>query len=124
MTQEIYINIWQKYLPVIRIVMKRSVAADQVLKLNAQDFERLGLTRKAGYKFSLGISNGKLTNVIVDFPFAASLGQVLVEDETVRNLSQNCSFTLSLSARFELSVSRVALSEDAPATVSDTNSQS
>ncbi|TCJ13592.1 hypothetical protein EPD60_12400 [Flaviaesturariibacter flavus] len=119
MTQEMYINIWQKYLPVIRIVMKRALAGDQVLKLNVQDFERLGLTRKAGYKFSLGVSNGKLTNVIVDFPFAAALGQVLVEDETVRTISANCAYTLSLSPRFELSVSRVALNEDAP--VSDSN---
>lgn len=30
-----YTTVWSKYLPIIRIVMKRSLAAEQVLALNA-----------------------------------------------------------------------------------------
>jgi len=41
-----YTNIWTKYLPIIRIVMKRSLTAEQTLVLNAPDFERAGMKRK------------------------------------------------------------------------------
>ena len=43
-----YTNVWAKYLPIIRIVMKRSLAAEQILALNAPDFERVGMKRKSG----------------------------------------------------------------------------
>ncbi|RYD93017.1 MAG: hypothetical protein EOP50_11810, partial [Sphingobacteriales bacterium] len=72
MKQYNYEVVWQKYLPVIRIVMKRALTGAQVLKLNAPDFERIGLTRKSGYKFDMKLRNGKLADVIIDHPLAAS----------------------------------------------------
>ena len=35
-----YTQIWNKYLPIIRILLKRSTGSDQTLNLNATDFER------------------------------------------------------------------------------------
>ena len=32
-----YSNVWAKYLPVIRIFLKRSLASEQVLALNVED---------------------------------------------------------------------------------------
>jgi hypothetical protein len=68
-----YTTVWSKYLPIIRIVMKRSLAAEQVLALNAADFERAGMKRKSGYKFSFGLRKGKSKNVIVDLPWHQAL---------------------------------------------------
>ncbi|RYY93990.1 MAG: hypothetical protein EOO11_18765 [Chitinophagaceae bacterium] len=102
-----YQQVWQRYLPVIRIVMKRALSSDQVLPLNAPDFERLGLTRKSGYKFEIGLANGKLRNVIVDVPLAAALAQVLLEDAAVQAIIQEREFVFSLSPRFELSIRHI-----------------
>ena len=37
-----YNHIWKKYLPIIKILLKKSVAEEQVLALNRVDFERAG----------------------------------------------------------------------------------
>ncbi|TCZ74076.1 hypothetical protein [Flaviaesturariibacter aridisoli] len=99
-----YEIVWQKYLPVIRIVMKRALTGSQVLKLNANDFERIGLTRKSGYKFDIRICNGKTTEVIIDHPLASSLAQVLLNDSAVGTLISDREFELSLSSRYELTI--------------------
>lgn len=99
-----YTNVWAKYLPIIRIVMKRSLAAEQMLALNAGDFERAGMKRKSGYKFSFGLKEGKVKNVIIDLPLASSLATVLLEDERINELTQTNEFYLTLSPKYELTI--------------------
>ena len=48
-----YNHIWKKYLPIIKILLKKSISEDQILDLNRIDFERAGTGRKAGYKFKI-----------------------------------------------------------------------
>lgn len=102
-----YTNVWSKYLPIIRIVMKRSLAAEQILALNASDFERAGMKRKSGYKFSFGLKEGKLKNVIIDLPLASSLVAVLLEDKAVRELIQTNEFHIALSPKYELTIRHI-----------------
>jgi hypothetical protein len=65
----VYTYIWNKYFPVIRVLMKRSADTEQTLELNRIDFERSGKGRKAVYKFNIEFTNGKLTGMIRDnFP--------------------------------------------------------
>lgn len=106
-----YTNVWSKYLPIIRIVMKRSLAGEQVLALNAPDFERAGMKRKSGYKFSFGLKNGKLKNIIIDLPLASGLASVLLEDRAVKELIQANEFSISLSPNYELRIKNVPQTE-------------
>ena len=108
-----YTNIWSKYLPIIRIVMKRSLAAEQNLKLNAPDFERAGMKRKSGYKFSFGLKEGKLKNVIIDLPLSSSLASVLLEDSAVKELIETNEFHLSFSSKYELNIRHIPQPEAA-----------
>lgn len=101
-------NVWLKYLPVIRIVMKRSLNAEQVLPLNAPDFERAGMSRKAGYRFSFALRDGKLKNVIIDRPLASSLVTALLEDDAARALIEKNAFQFSLSPKYELTITHIA----------------
>jgi len=102
-----YTNVWSKYLPIIRIVMKRSLAAEQILALNAPDFERAGMKRKSGYKFHFSLKEGKLKNVIIDLPLASSLATVLLEDEVVNRLIETNEFYISLSPKYELTIRHI-----------------
>lgn len=102
-----YTNVWSKYLPIIRIVMKRSMTTEQIVALNAPDFERAGMKRKSGYKFSFGLKNGKLKNVIIDLPLASSLASVLLEDKAVNELIQTSEFFFSLSPKYELTIRHI-----------------
>jgi hypothetical protein len=92
--------------------MKRSLVAEQVLALNAPDFERAGMKRKSGYKFSFGLKDGKLKNVIIDVPLASSLATVLLEDKVVSELIQTKEFFLSLSPKYELTIRNVPHPEE------------
>lgn len=107
-----YTNVWPKYLPIIRIVMKRSLVAEQVLNLNAPDFERAGMKRKSGYKFSFGLKNGKLKNVIIDLPLASSLAATLIEDKAINELIQTNEFHIELSPKYELTIRHIPHPEE------------
>lgn len=102
-----YNHIWKKYLPIIRILMKRSISEDQVLDLNRIDFERAGTGRKAGYKFKIEFSDGKVGNVISSSELAMHLAQVMLEDESARQIISEGNFEMSLNTKFQLTIKHV-----------------
>jgi hypothetical protein len=99
-----YTHIWLKYLPIIKILMKRSATGDQTLDLNRIDFERAGTGRKAGYKFTIEFTNGRVANVISNSPLAPDLATVLLQDDVVKTLVSTNNFQVSLNTRFQLSI--------------------
>ena len=102
-----YKTVWAKYLPIIRIVLKRALTAEQILALNIPDFERAGMTRKSGYKFLIKFKEGKPSNVIVDFPLASSLTSTLLEDKVIQELLAVNEFHISLNPKFELTIKHI-----------------
>jgi len=111
-----YTHIWLKYLPIIKILMKRSANGDQTLDLNRIDFERAGTGRKAGYKFTIEFTNGRVANVISNSPLAPDLATVLLQDDVVKTILSNNNFQVSLNTRFQLSIKNCS---PQPATESD-----
>ncbi len=103
-----YNHIWKKYLPIIKILMKKSVSEEQVLNLNRVDFERAGTGRKAGYKFNIEFTDGKVGNVISGSPLAMHLAQVALEDEAIRQILSEHNFEISLNTKFQLSIKNIS----------------
>ncbi|MEO7312166.1 MAG: hypothetical protein ABIX01_17315 [Chitinophagaceae bacterium] len=97
-----YTSVWRKYLPIIKILLKRSANSDQVLDLNRVDFERAGSGRKAGYKFTIELNNGKVRNVISGSPLALNLATVLLEDDANADILSNNHFEITLNTKFQL----------------------
>lgn len=97
-----YTSIWRKYLPIIKILLKRSATADQVLDLNRVDFERAGSGRKAGYKFTIEMNNGKVRNVISGSPLALNLATVLLEDDANADILKDNHYEIALNTKFQL----------------------
>lgn len=102
-----YIHVWTKYLPIIRILMKRSAGGEQKLDLNRIDFERAGSARKSGYKFNIDITNGTVSNIISGSPMALDLATVLLGDQVVKGLFSENDFVVSLNTKFQLMIRRV-----------------
>ena len=103
-----YHHIWKKYLPIIRILMKKSAGSEQVLDLNKVDFEKAGTARKAGYKFSIHFDEGKVANVISGSSLATHLAAVMLEDEgAVAILSEN-NFVVTFNTKFQLIIKNTA----------------
>lgn len=104
-----YNHIWKKYLPIIKILMKKSVLGeDQVLALNRIDFERAGTGRKAGYKFKIEFTDGKVGNVISGSTLAMHLAQVILEDDAAKQILIEHNFEVSLNTKFQLLIKNVA----------------
>ncbi len=99
-----YTHIWNKYLPIIRILLKRSANGEQVLDLNRIDFERAGTGRKAGYKFTIELVNARVGNVISSSPLALDLAAVLLQDEVIKSVIANGKYMVSLNTKFQLSI--------------------
>ena len=99
-----YTYIWNKYLPVIRILLKKSAAGDQLLSLNREDFERAGTGRKAGYKFVIAFKDGKVSNVISGSELASHLAVAMLEDDATRAVLRSGQFEVILNTKFQLTI--------------------
>lgn len=99
-----YTPVWNKYLPVIRILMKKSLVKEQALDMNSIDFLKYGASRKAGYKFKLLISKGRVENVVNTVSMGKELASVLLEDPVVKELAMRNDFDISMNAKFQLSI--------------------
>lgn len=97
-----YNHIWKKYLPIIKILLKKSLNEEQILDLNRIDFERAGTARKAGYKFKIEFIDGKVGNVISGSTLAMQLAQVILEDDSVKEILHEHNFQVNLNTRFQL----------------------
>ena len=125
-----YTQVWTKYLPIIRILLKRSATAEQTLDMNRIDFERAGSGRKAGYKFIIEFRKGRVSNLISSSPLASNLAAVLLQDPVVKDLFLKVDYDISLNTRFQLHIKNLsaeqgALQEvDSASSGSDTNEES
>ncbi|HEV2832953.1 MAG TPA: hypothetical protein VGW31_13315 [Hanamia sp.] len=103
-----YNHIWKKYLPIVKILMKKAITEDQVLDLNRVDFERAGTGRKAGYKFTIELTEGKVGNVISGSELAMHLAQVILEDDAARQIMADNNYEISLNTKFQLSIKHIS----------------
>ena|SRR5690242_12470138 len=106
-----YTYIWNKYFPVIRILMKRSTNAEQMLELNRIDFERSGKGRKAVLKFEIAFIDEKPTGMIRDNQLAQSLASMLMEDDTTKELLLQNNYEFSFDTKFQLHIKSIKKQE-------------
>jgi hypothetical protein len=105
-------NVWSKYIPIIRILLKKAKTADQTLELNIPDFERAGIARKSGYKFDVKFSKGKVSNVIIASPLASTLAADMLADETIKRIFTEGEYEISLNTKFQLSLKCLSRNEE------------
>jgi len=104
MEQRTYLQTWKKYLPVIRLHLKRSLNEEQSFKLNITDFESAGDRGKSGYTFNLQMENGKPTNNISGSAVARDLYEALKADEATKAILQGRSVKISVGKSFMLNI--------------------
>lgn len=100
----LYVHVWTKYLPIIKILMKKSFAGNQTLDLNRIDFEKAGSGRKAGYKFTIELVNGRVSNIISGSALASDLAAVLMNDPASKAILATSKMSISLNTKFQLSI--------------------
>jgi hypothetical protein len=101
-----YTYTWKKYLPVIRLLLKRSAGTEQSVALNRTDFEKTTKLRKPACSFSVEIIRGRLGPLDKSVP-ARDLVGILQEDDTARSLMSQYQYAISLNSDFLLSIKNI-----------------
>jgi hypothetical protein len=104
MEERKYLTTWRRYIPVIRLHLKRSLVEDQNFKLNITDFESAGDRGKSGYTFNLTMENGKVTNNISGSAVARDLYEALKTDEASKAMLMDKNIKISVGKSFVLSI--------------------
>jgi len=104
MEERKYLQTWKKYIPVIRLHLKKSLTEEQQFRLNITDFESAGDRGKSGYTFNLQLENGKVTNNISGSAVARDLYESLKNDEIIKGFLQERSVKISVGKSFILSI--------------------
>lgn len=107
---------WNKYLPIIKILMKRSVSgSSQTLDMNKTDFERAAGGRKAKFTFNVTLHKGRIQNAASPPPVVKELATILQEDQMTRLLVRQYDYDFSMNAAFQLTIKNVADTTAEPA---------
>ncbi len=112
--QGAYTQLWRKYLPVIRLLLKKTENSDQKLQLYKHEFEKTGAKNKLGYVFSLEITNGKAIKNTAKIAVSYDLLTVLNENDLVAawlkgkiikiTVARSCELTLNQTIKEEIKV--------------------
>jgi hypothetical protein len=106
-----YTQVWTKFLPVIRIMLKRAVASPQVLKLNRTDFDKAGGGKKVGFRFTVELKGSKVQNKVVS-PIAKDLITAIQQDPATTEILAGKLYELDLNPKCELSIRYTSVNAD------------
>jgi hypothetical protein len=113
-----HVHAWKKYLPVIRILLKRAVTAEQVFSLDRIDFERMAKSHKPLCSFSLELNKGRVSPLGPPVT-GKNLVDLLMDDPVSRDIIRHNHFAISLNSKFNLMIKNLSPVETAPAPVED-----
>jgi len=106
-----FVQLWNKYLPVIRILLKKSASGEQTLTLNKTDFERAAGGKKLKHTFKIFIRYNKLENAPKQSLLVKQLATTLAEDEATKQLMKQYEYNIILNSNFQLTIKNCNPSE-------------
>lgn len=77
------------------------------MSLNREDFERAGTGRKAGYKFTIEFTDGRVSNVISGSDLASHLAAAMLEDAATKAVLLTGHFQVILNTKFQITVKNI-----------------
>ena len=96
---------WKKYLPVIAILLKRSIKSEQSLKLDEADFTRAAGGKKLKYSFNnVKLINGRTEIDARLSPMAKEFVVALLNSDMIKLLIKNQQLEFELSSDFYLAI--------------------
>ena len=99
-----FLQTWNKYLPVIKILLKRSVQGEQKLDMNSIDFQKAAGGRKVKYAFKIMLTNGRIQNTDNPSLLAKSLVDALQQDEITRAFIKQSDLFFAMNNSFQLQI--------------------
>ena len=97
---------WKKYLPVIRLLLKRAATGVQTVKLDSMDFNRGGAKTKPSHSFKIDLQRGRILTISPSLA-ARDLFDILSEDDVTRVFIRQNKYEISLNSAFELKIEKI-----------------
>jgi hypothetical protein len=107
-----FFQTWNKYLPVIRILLKRSANSEQALDMNQSDFERAAGGKKVKFTFSITLANRRLVRHEGATTIAHDLISVLLQDNAAGQFLGKKEIELTMTSSFQLQIRQVPTTAD------------
>lgn len=107
-----YASVWNKYFPVVKLLMKKSSNAEQILDFSSIDFEHIGKGKKASYKFNIEFVDGKLNSDVSKNELASSLVTQLMDDTSTSALLLVNNYEFNFNTKFQLSIKNTGRHKD------------
>jgi hypothetical protein len=95
---------WNKYIPVMRILIKRSATGEQSLSMNGTDFTRAAGGKKVKFSFDIELKNAQFVNASQQTPLVQEFILALQEDEQLRKLIRHQQLGFTMSNNFQLRI--------------------
>lgn len=102
MSEDKFLSLWTKYLPVIRILLKKSVNGDQQVALGEMELRSLDNRKNANYSFNLEILKGKMENRAGGTTIGRDLFTILNDDLQVRRFMVDKNVGFKMGSNFML----------------------
>lgn len=103
-----YTQLWKKYLPVIRLLLKKTTDGDQKLQLYKHEFESTGARNKLGYIFALEMVNGKPINKSNKTAVSNDLCILISENEAIATWMKEQHIKISVNRACEMTFALIA----------------
>lgn len=97
-----FLALWTKYLPVIRILLKKSINEEQQVSLGKLELQLVDNRKNANYSFNLEILKGKVENGIGGNPIGKDLFYVLSKDSMVSNFMNDKNIMIQMTRTAQL----------------------
>ena len=97
MSEGRFLALWTKYLPAIRILLKRSVNEEQQISLGKLELQSVDNRKNVNLSFNLEISNGKIENSVGVPPMGKDLFNVLYNDLITRNFMSGKNIVIQMT---------------------------
>ena len=99
-----FLALWTKYLPIIRILLKKSVNEEQQVAVGKLELQIIDNRKNANYSFNLEIVKGKNENTIGSTAIGKDLFAVLNQDSIVKNFMSENNISIKMTRAAQLTL--------------------
>ncbi|HWK07974.1 MAG TPA: hypothetical protein VNS58_30305 [Puia sp.] len=97
MSEGKFLTLWMKYLPAIRILLKKSLNEDQQISLGKMELATLDNRKNANFSFNLAITKGKVENTIGVAAIGKDLFSVLSNDSIIKSFMDDKNISIQMT---------------------------
>ena len=108
-----FIAVWNKYLPAVRILLKKAATTEQVIGMNRSDFDRAAGTKKTGYRFSVNFIKDKPDAFFSGNDLVQAFIAALVDDAAIRTMLAESNYTFSFNSKYQLQIKNAGFEKQA-----------